>query len=306
MSSCHLPMLLTPLKLFSSVGTCGTNNSSDVKQLQQLISDAGYQLATGRHVGFNGQCSQETIEAIKWYQQLLNMFPTGLVHPLDSSFMTAQIDSGPHWRPRHTQGSLKVREGQLTFDAEGVDYVTAVEPFRQTSTLYFSRILQWPGGASGVTLGRGYDMGQRSRGEIHATLCQAGIEDFKASLCSRAAGLRGHFANEYVYVYRLLVGEITHLQQIALFEIIYPDYIRLSQHYYNKYTRTIINKTPWTMLKSKIKDVYVDVVYQGVDDIKLLVLAVEKNQSAILAKEIRRSSLYMHYEESRNRLNYLL
>lgn len=193
MSTYHTPMLLMPLRLFSSVGTCGTNNPGDVKQLQQLIRDSGYQLATGRYIGVDGQCGQATIEAIKWYQQLLNMFPTGLVHPLDSSFMTAQMDSGPHWRPRHTQGPLKVREGQLTFDTEGVDYITAVEPFRQHDTRYFSRVLHWPGGVSGVTLGRGYDMGQRSRGEIHATLCQADIEDFKASLCSRAAGLTGHF-----------------------------------------------------------------------------------------------------------------
>ncbi|MFP2488055.1 lysozyme family protein [Enterobacter ludwigii] len=46
---------------------------------------------------------------------------------------------------------LKVDKGQVTFDAEGNDI---------TGNRYFSRRIHWPGNdLSGVTLGRGYDMG---------------------------------------------------------------------------------------------------------------------------------------------------
>ena len=60
---------------------------------------------------------------------------------------------------------------------------------------YFSRVLHWPGGVSGVTLGRGYDMGSRSVGSILSTLRQAGLEEYKCVLCSKAAGFKGarHF-----------------------------------------------------------------------------------------------------------------
>lgn len=99
-------------------------------------------------------------------------------------------------------------EGQITFDAEGADYMTAVVPFRQQRTPYFSRILHRPGDiSSGVTLGRGYDMGNRSTGEVFATLRGAGLEEYKASLCARAAGLKGKRAGEFVKVYRCLPGD---------------------------------------------------------------------------------------------------
>lgn len=146
------------------------------------------------------------------------MSPSGLVHPTDTWFMQAlQEDTSPHFRPKHRGGCLSVRQGQLTFDAEGVDYITAVEPFRQRRYPNFSRILHWPSTAfSGVTLGRGYDMGSRSMGEIFTTLRQAGIEEYKAVICSKAAKIKGHEAERFVKVYGPLVGEITHQQQIRL------------------------------------------------------------------------------------------
>lgn len=48
---------------------------------------------------------------------------------------------------------LTVPKGQLTFDAEGND---------NNDSPYFSRHIHWPGGVSGVTIGRGYDLGQQN------------------------------------------------------------------------------------------------------------------------------------------------
>ncbi len=198
--------------LTSSVGYCGTNNASEVKILQQAIMDSGYKIATGRSVDVNGRCTQEAIDAIRFYQRALSRSPTGLIGPGDFWFHQAIRQAiTPQWRPMHVAGPLRVSEGQVTFDAEGQDYLTGVIPLRQPARMpYFSRILHYPGGNSGVTLGRGYDMSQRSAGAIFSTLRQAGIEEYKAVLCARAAYLRGRHAQQFVRLYGWLVGEISH------------------------------------------------------------------------------------------------
>ncbi len=153
-----------------------------------MIVHAGYLLATGRRLDINVNCDSQTIEAIRWYQRLLNLSPSGIVSPLDSWFLTALGKMSMPLPTARTPGPLHVRQGQITFDAEGHDYITAIAPFRKRRTPYFSRILQWPGGNSGVTLGRGYEMGSRSRGEVFTTLRRAGIEEYQAVICLRRQG----------------------------------------------------------------------------------------------------------------------
>lgn len=151
------------LRLQSLVGVCGVNYADDVKALQELMMKAGYQTATGRSLKVDGICNNETKEAIIWYQRLLTLSRSGLVQPFDQWFIEAlKSASQPEWRPRITSGPLHVREAQFTFDNEGTDYITATDPFRPHPYPWFSRILHWPhSAASGVTPGRGYDMGRR-------------------------------------------------------------------------------------------------------------------------------------------------
>lgn len=228
-------------RLSSSVGVCGTNKPDEVKAIQHRINTSGYAQITGRILVVNGHCDVPTVEAIRWYQRLLNMSPSGLIQPVDTWFMKALDEaSSPHFRPKHKGGPLSVPQGQLTFDAEGVDYITAVEPFRQARYPNFSRILQWPPTSfSGVTLGRGYDMGSRSVGEIFTTLRQAGIEEYKAVLCSKAAYIKGQQAGLFVKVYGPLVGEITHQQQIRLFIMTYQVKLTEARSLYGRITRHI-------------------------------------------------------------------
>ncbi|WP_342320586.1 peptidoglycan-binding protein [Kosakonia sp. BYX6] len=252
-------------QLKGTVGSCGANYPEDVRAIQKMINNAGYRLATGRTVGLNGICDPETEQAIIWYQRLLTLAPTGLVHPADSSFMKALVNAhSPGWRPRNTSGSLSVNEGQVTFDSEGVDYITAVEPFRQRSYPNFSRILHWPPKfSSGVTLGRGYDMGSRSTGEIYSTLRQAGLEEYKAVICSKASHLKGRQAGQFVKVYGPLVGEISHSQQIRLFEIVYREKLNYAKGVYSRNSRHVPNPLPWFNVDKVIRDVFVDTIYQG-------------------------------------------
>lgn len=297
-------------RLTDSVGTCGTNNPDDVKLLQKMIIHAGYNDISKHAVRANGRCDKETEYAILWLQRLQNMSPSGLLHPMETWFFKMFSNAiTPGWRPQHTVGPLHVREGQITFDAEGEDYITAVAPFRQPQRMpNFSRILHWPGKASGVTLGRGYDMKHRSAGQIQVEMRSAGIEEYKAIICSKAAHLYGREAAIFVRDYGPLVGEITHFQQVRLFEAIYPDYLKLAEYYYKTYTSgqvIIINATPWININKKIKDVFVDIAFQGVDNIKTLTACVAKNNKSKLIEFITASSFYMSYEANRKRINYL-
>ena len=301
----HAPMTLHPDHLFSSVGTCGTNAPFEVKKLQQMVAGAGYLQATGRTLKIDGQCGQATIEAIRWHQRLLNMSPSGLVMPVDTFFMQGLANaSNPYWRQRNANGPLNVEEGQLTFDAEGADYITAVNPFRQQQYPFFSRILHWPGGRSGVTLGRGYDMRERSTEEIYSALRLAGIEEYRAVLCSKAAHLKNRQAAQFVEVYGPLVGEITHQQQIQLFKVAYKRKVGEARSLYNRVAKSISGAPSWYGLEKKIRDVIVDIFYQGVHDASGLFRAAI-NGKHDLALHIKSDITYMRYEDHRKRLRYL-
>lgn len=106
-----------------------------------------------------------------------------------------------------------------------------------------------------------------------------------------------------------MVGEITHQQQARLFEIVYARYVSLAKGYYLKYTKQVMiipDAISWESMDKKIKDVYIDIVYQGVDNIKLLTTAAAGNSSKEMVALIEKSSLYMKYEKERKRICHLL
>ncbi|GAA3579070.1 hypothetical protein GCM10023078_03720 [Gibbsiella greigii] len=250
--SYHPPRVFRPT---GSIGVFGANAPEEVKTLQKMMINAGYNNIRGNNLRVTGHCDPETKAAIIWYQRLLNMSPSGLIHPQETWFFTMFSQTmAPHWRPRDT-GPLHVREGQVTFDAEGVDYLNGPEPFRQPTRMpAFSRILHWPESSSGVTIGRGYDMKDRSAGQIMSELRQAEFEEYKVVICSKAAGLYGRHAREFVDTYRPLVGEITHQQQIRIFEISYQqkrDYARI---FYIRFSGEIPGAPSWENLEQCIKD----------------------------------------------------
>lgn len=144
-------------------------------------------------------------------------------------------------------------EGKLTFDAEG-----------QEGGRYHSRHLHVPSSASGLTVGRGYDMKNRSAAAIRADLVAAGVADEDAALIAGAAGLTGATASAYVDDNGLGDFEIGWDEQLRLFEI---EYARLAAD-----TRRIATKadvcrtygdTDWDALDPVIREVLVDLRYRG-------------------------------------------
>lgn len=126
------------------------------------------------------------------------------------SLYSDRYDPSPRLNIFPNHPDLNVAFGQTTFDAEGVE----------ATGRYFSRVMHWPGGNSGVTIGRGYDMGQRTRLQVISELRHAGVSDEDALFFAGAAGLRGARARAYVEAF---VGDSPILSlpcQRRLFEMV--------------------------------------------------------------------------------------
>jgi hypothetical protein len=104
---------------------------------------------------------------------------------------------------------------QMTFDSEGHD-----TPGRPG----YSRTPSVPPQASGVTVGRGYDMGSRSAADIEAQLTAAGVPPETAKDYGQGAGLKGDKASSFLKKHPNL-PELTREQQWNLF---IQEYYRVS------------------------------------------------------------------------------
>ncbi|QLC73181.1 hypothetical protein LPB260_20745 [Pseudomonas sp. LPB0260] len=150
---------------------------------------------------------------------------------------------------------LKVPRGQLTFDVEGNDI---------TNSIHFSRVAHWPRGASGVTIGRGYDLGQRPNPE--ADLTEAGVPEPLFSWLIGAKGLKGQAAKTYLdgASDEIKKFQITRKQQYKLFIPVYEfmksEVIRISGSPSNIESYGYLN---WNDINSKIQDIAVDLIYRG-------------------------------------------
>lgn len=75
-----------------------------------------------------------------------------------------------------SKGAFRVDAGQLTFDAEGSE-----------GGRFHSREAHVPPGPSGVTIGRGYDLGQHTKAQIRAALTGIGLSKGQGG-CVREVG----------------------------------------------------------------------------------------------------------------------
>jgi hypothetical protein len=147
----------------------------------------------------------------------------------------------------------KVPKGQLTFDAEGTE-----------GGRYHSRHAHWPGGKSGVTLGRGYDMGDRTPAQVTSDLTAAGMDPAVAQQYADGAGKKGPDAQTWVNNNRDNITQITPEQQKKLFASTYAEHEADAKRLATKADVTKkYGATCWENLDPKIKDTLVDLRYRG-------------------------------------------
>lgn len=147
----------------------------------------------------------------------------------------------------------KVDRGQLTFDSEGME-----------GGRYHSRHAHWPGGASGVTIGRGYDMGHRTSASVYSDLVGAGVPSDVAKQYSAGAGLKGASAGRWVNNNGGGIPDISPEAQNKLFDRTYAEQEREVRRISEK--SDVVKKygaTCWDNLDPKIKDTLIDLKYRG-------------------------------------------
>ncbi|SEQ55490.1 toxin homologue of phage lysozyme [Rosenbergiella nectarea] len=195
---------------------------------------------------------------------------------------------------------IKPEAGLITFLAEGKD---------TKGSIGYSREIHFPGNynqcnknASGVTIGRGYDVGRRFKSEILSDLRASGVPQNQAKEISKSSMLQGCQAANFVKENKSKIGEITEMQQIKLFNITYDKYVKRAIVFYKKYKG--IKSLEWNRKDSKIRDVFVDLLYQGLMT-KDMVRYFEENKKEDVINMIRRKKGIMMYEKNRGRIQYL-
>ncbi|WP_241647840.1 pesticin C-terminus-like muramidase [Rosenbergiella metrosideri] len=195
---------------------------------------------------------------------------------------------------------IKPMSGLLTFLSEGND---------KKGSIGYSRVIHFPGNynkcntnISGVTIGRGYDMGRRYKSEILSDLILSGIPQDQAKEISNGAMLQGCVAANFVKNNKSKIGEITEVQQVKLFQKTYEKYVQHAIYFYKKYKG--IESIEWNRLDPRIRDVFVDILYQGLMN-KDLVKYFEKNKKEDVINMIKKTKGIMMYEKNRGRIKYL-
>ncbi len=160
-----------------------------------------------------------------------------------------------------TNDPFKVDQGQLTFDAEGTE-----------GGRYHTRTAHWPGGASGVTIGRGYDLGHHTKDNIVEDMTAAGIAPADADKFAAATGLKGQPAKDWLDTNGSTLAEITSEQQEALFETTYAEHLTDVKRISGNYAKTKGKEAgtdgaelqiDFDTLHPAIKDILVDLRYRG-------------------------------------------
>ena len=161
----------------------------------------------------------------------------------------------PKPKPKSTLDPLQVNRGQITFDSEGND---------QPGSIYFSRKAHVPSSASGITIGRGYDLKERTQPKVYSDLVGIGIPASIARKFSNGVGLKGQTARNYLKNNGIQSYTITHEQQKNLFYIAYDAIAADAKRLATKAdVQRTYGATDWARLNSAIKEVVVDLRYRG-------------------------------------------
>lgn len=240
------PPLLMP------VGRGGKNRPADVRTVKALINP--YLRAQG--------LSALSLTATDDYDVLAGHIEDFQKDKLKGRKSDGRIDPGGktqtalilHLRSRYTvKPIIPPAVGRLTWGVEGGE-----------GGDYHTRRLHVPNKASGLTLGRGYDLKERKLSAVKADLAQAGVTGNAVSTISAAAGRFGADASRFVIDNDLLDYEITPEAQLKLFEKVYREKLAEVKRISGLSTTVSkYGKVDWNKLDQRILDILVDLIYRG-------------------------------------------
>jgi hypothetical protein len=130
---------------------------------------------------------------------------------LASSPQTSQKDTTTGQNPEKKKDALVLKPYEMTVLGEGADGAT--------------KFIEWPNtAASGVTLGKGYDIGSRSAKQVIDELTAAGMSKAQAEKIAKGVGLKGQAAGNWVAANKKSVGEIALDVQYRLLDLVMPKF----------------------------------------------------------------------------------
>lgn len=239
------------ITIHASVGEKGKNLEKDVKTITALINVYRRSLSQTA-ISISTKSSADLETAIGEFQtnHLKAKDPDKRVDAGGKTFMTLKQFYRGVFKPTAITAPTY---GEVTWESEGAE-----------GGVYHSRCFTVPSASSGLTIGRGYDMKEKTQKKISEDMTAIGLTQTQADTIKKAAGLSGTTAGFFVVENDLLDFQLTPDQQLALFKISYDglvkDVKRISADAANV---SEYGSVDWENLNSIIKDITVDLRFRG-------------------------------------------
>ena len=244
------------LRISASVGKNGKNQAEDVKLVKALLNAYFRVKDKAKVMKLDSTASESLITAITSFQtdhQKLSK-ADGQVTSVNSKSFKSLISFLK--TTRTIKAITPPVKGIITWDAEGKE-----------GTFLHSRVLHVPTAASGLTLGRGYDLKERSETEVKADLISVGVNQSDAMVIAKAVGLEGDEAHKFIYRNDLLDFEISPEGQLKLFKIAYVEKEKVVKRICTKPNAKARAKygvvSSWDKLNPAILEVLIDLCFRG-------------------------------------------
>ncbi|HLK64437.1 MAG TPA: peptidoglycan-binding protein [Bryobacteraceae bacterium] len=211
----------------------------EVESLQKDLIKSGYhQVTPDAHFG------AQTDLAVRAFQRSKGLLPDGIAGPetLRALAGSGQNGAQPKTSPNGFFDDLLKRIGTFIqptatharsspalhkpsshpagqkCSTDGLRFILGIEAQRGVSNH-----LYWPKGASGVTLGAGYDMKERSADTIYQDLKAIGLDDATARKASEGHGKKDEDARKFAEDNKKLI-DLTEEQEVQLLKNTVPKY----------------------------------------------------------------------------------
>jgi peptidoglycan hydrolase-like protein with peptidoglycan-binding domain len=213
-------------------GTSGT----EVRSLQEALN------GQGGHLLPDGNFDAKTDEAVRAFQRRTGLLPDGIAGPRTLETLTMMSTHSKTEFPSDNLADLMLRIGSfiagsaLTAMAQPFPPMLSQRPrslhtsknglrfiYSHETQESVSNRLHWPKGASGVTLGPGYDMKTRKEQAIIDDMIAIDLKPETAQKVAEASGLAGREAQEFANNNSDLVN-LTPQQQMRLLSRLLPNY----------------------------------------------------------------------------------
>jgi peptidoglycan hydrolase-like protein with peptidoglycan-binding domain len=261
----------------------GSTEAEDVKRIQQALLKMDFNLGLAKDDSDFGLKTETAVKLFQENYQATNN--THAAYSLDNQngvvdqytllgLDEALMEGGKYIDDEMDERLLTVPKGSLTFDSEGDD---------TEGSAYFTRIAHVPNrngeviGNSGITMGRGLDIGSRTASEVASIFDSAAqyarpISDALLTWLKQGAGKKKQTAYEHWKTLDAQVPAddqtITRKMQHYLFQEIYAEYVEKTK---NLTTKADVSKiyfgegkqVDWDALPENVKGVLIDLTYRG-------------------------------------------